>query len=135
MFRKTKHRSQKSNRIGLITEADLSAVVGGMFGRPQVGPPTPPINFPPLPQLPQTSFRVPVAPTPSPFSLTTHSSGGTGQGPVHVFGASFDNGRVFASGQVISPAAPAIPPMPLMNGAFTPVSQTHQFNAGFRFRF
>ncbi|GEM_PF-7116262 len=135
MVRISKHRSLKPCGAVRMTGADLGAVFGGMFGRASVGPPTPAIAFPPLPQLPQTSFSAPAAPTPCPFSLTTHSSGGTGQETVHVIEAAFDDGLFFARGQVISPAVPAIPPMPLLNGAFTPALETHAFTAGLRFRF
>jgi hypothetical protein len=71
--------------------------VGGLFGQPQ-GAPAPPIIFPPLPSIPQTSYRVTMPPAPSPFRVSTFTSGGTGQSPQHVISASFDNGRAFANG-------------------------------------
>jgi len=52
-----------------------------------------------------------------------------------VISASFGNGRAFANAQVYTPAVPAIPPLPRIDGSFTPALQTHQFNAGIRIAF
>ena len=139
MFRTTKHRSLKSSQLARIADGDLRAVVGGMFGRPEVGPPapapmTPPIIFPPMPALPDRSFTVkPTAP--SPFSVSTFSAGGTEQTPQHAVSASFDNGRVFAKAEVMTPAVPALPPMPRILGPSGPALQTHQVSGGVKFRF
>jgi hypothetical protein len=140
MFRKSKHRPLNPTQLARIADRDLGAVVGGMFGQPMgsrsAGPVPPPIKFPPLPPIPQqASFRVAMPPPPSPFSVSTFSTGGTGQSPQHVISASFDNGRMFANGTVFTPAVPAIPPLPSITGNATPALQTHQVNAGFHFNF
>jgi hypothetical protein len=140
MFRKSKHRPLNPTQLARIADRDLGAVVGGMFGQPMgsrsAGPVPPPIKFPPLPPIPQqASFRVAMPPPPSPFSVSTFTTGGTGQSPQHMVHASFDNGRVFANTTVFTPAVPAIPPLPSITGNATPALQTHQSNVGFRFNF
>lgn len=138
MFRKSQTRSLKSSQLAPIADGDLRAVMGGMFPKPVMGPPAPaapPIIFPPLPAIAPTSFRVPLPAAPSPFSVSTFSSGGTGQTPQHAIGASFNNGKVFANVQVMTPAVPAIPPMPTINGTSSPALQTHSVNAGIKFKF
>ena len=127
MFRKSRQHPLKPGRPTPILDADLSAVVGGLYRQPTT------INFPPLPSIPQRSLTVPLT-TPSPLSVSTLSSGGTGQSPIHVISGSYNGPNVFASATLITPSVPSIPPMPSVNGTFTAPLQTLQVNAGFRFR-
>ena len=143
MLRNRHAHSLKSSPLARIADGDLGAVVGGMFGQPtgarstaSTGPIQRPLIIPPLPSLPQQpTYRMTMPTQPSPFSVSTFSTGGTGQSPQHVVSASFDNGRVFANATTFVPSVPSIPPMPSITGGFTPALQTHQVNAGIRFRF
>jgi hypothetical protein len=136
MLKNTKHRSLGSYPFARITDGDLRAVVGGAgrYGQPLTfqGIPLAPTPAPPIP--PPAGIAPPLSPLFKHFRFGTSTSGGTGQSPQHVVGGAFDNGRFFANAQVMTPAVPAIPPMPRIDGTFTPALQTHQFNAGFKFK-
>lgn len=132
MFRKT-NRTRQSGELARINDNHLAGVMGGMFrpDRLQI-PGLKPVT---LPAVPDTSFKVALPPPPKPWAISTSHTGGSNSTPQHVISAGFDNGKVFAHGTVFTPAVPAIPPMPKIDGTSTPALQTHSYGVGGRLRF
>jgi hypothetical protein len=121
MFNTRERRSRRCGEVTKLADQDLAEIRGGMFRQP------------PMPPVPQTSFRVPM-PAPSPFSFNVGSTGGQ-----HTLGAGFQSGPWSGSAQVITPAPLRLPPMPHQTvsvpGGMSVLPQMPQaFTAGVSYR-